>query len=432
MNQRSASPGLPGPAIAASARALPPNLRRGVVVIHQEGKKRPSRPEMNSENTPIPSALPADAREQMKRLWTDTFGDPASYVDPLFDRYFRPERVVCRFDGQRLTAAMLTVPYTFGAPGPDGRPLRGLYLCGLATRPEARRGGIMSSLIETVNARAAAEGFDFTFLIPASEALAEYYRFRKYHPGAFRIFNHYLSVHNFSIELKNENESDYILAESYIEKISEECLENEMTEIVNYFLKKEGENPFAMRHSRGDWEAVVAETKRCGGAMATVRDAEGRIIAAAPVMPGAASDEWEVRHAYADSRAALYALLQAVKSRYADADLTVCTWPGQMSRQGVWAPYYSSDTPDASVRASDEPASLDAVLAKPYGMFRLLNRDHLILYMEHAGLMTPGAAAGLPDEALAELIWRAPGASNLVETATGISRLPTEIAYLLD
>lgn len=387
---------------------------------------------MHSENTPMPSALPEDAAEQMKRLWADTFGDPASYIDPLFDRYFSADRVVCRFDGPRLIAAMLTLPYTFGAPGPDGRPLRGLYLCGLATRPEARRAGIMSALIETANARAAAEGFDFTFLIPASEALADYYRFRKYHPGSFRIFNHYLSVHDFLNELKNENESDYVLVSEYIAKVSDSISENEQSEIVDYLLQKEAAEPFASRHSQGDWEAVLAETFRCGGALATVRDADGKIIAAAPVMPGVAADDREVRHAYADSRPALYSMLQAVKDRYADANLTLCTWPGQLSRQGVWSPYYASDSPDSSVRASDEPASLDAVLAKPYAMFRLLDRDHIIQYMEAAGRMTRGAADGLPDEALAELIWRAPGASRLIDTATGISRLPTEIAYMLD
>lgn len=115
------------------------------------------------------------------RLWKDTFHDTDRYIRIVFDAYFNPENICVRYDGHSLVAALLGVPYRFVIPHAEGvRYLSGLYLCGLATRPEYRKQGIMSRMMEEIQARAVDRGLDMTFLIPADAHLREYYRQRGY------------------------------------------------------------------------------------------------------------------------------------------------------------------------------------------------------------------------------------------------------------
>lgn len=131
----------------------------------------------------------ADVKSDMMRLWKDTFHDPDRYIRLVFDTYFDPSNISVRYDGNRIVAALLGVPYRFRVnPLPpvdkksveSTRLMHGLYLCGLATRPEYRRQGIMASMMDEIQSAADDRKFDFTFLIPADDHLREYYRKRGY------------------------------------------------------------------------------------------------------------------------------------------------------------------------------------------------------------------------------------------------------------
>lgn len=133
-----------------------------------------------------------DIRLDMMRLWKETFHDSDRYIRLVFDSYYAPANISVRYDGDRLVAALIGVPYCFRDSTllPDknvdrespqsGRMMRGLYLCGLATRPEYRRQGIMADMMDEIQRRAAERHFDFTFLIPADSHLREYYRRKGY------------------------------------------------------------------------------------------------------------------------------------------------------------------------------------------------------------------------------------------------------------
>lgn len=139
----------------------------------------------------------------MMRLWKETFHDTDRYIRLVFDAYFNPDNICVRYDGDRLVAALLGVPYDFRIPVEETSPsvklkqvaeshsevldMRGLYLCGLATRPEYRKQGIMSDMMEEIQDSAANRGFDFTFLIPADDHLREYYRLRGYRDFSRRM-----------------------------------------------------------------------------------------------------------------------------------------------------------------------------------------------------------------------------------------------------
>lgn len=115
-----------------------------------------------------------ESKKTMRELWKDTFCDTDSYLDIFFNNYFTPRLCRCAMCENSLAAMLLGVSYDFCSE--QGR-LRGLYLCGLSTRREYRKQGIMSRLIEDIIDDAEKSGeFDFLFLIPADNHLREYYK----------------------------------------------------------------------------------------------------------------------------------------------------------------------------------------------------------------------------------------------------------------
>ena len=117
---------------------------------------------------------------QMKELWIDTFGDSEEYVNNLFDVYGDVLLTEKFYDGDRLVSSLIAIPYDFNTGDCESGNIRGLYLCGRATRKEYRGKGIMTGLLDTIRKRALQDGYDFTFLIPSDDVLREYSEYRKF------------------------------------------------------------------------------------------------------------------------------------------------------------------------------------------------------------------------------------------------------------
>ena len=113
--------------------------------------------------------LPADI-PACKRLWKETFGDTDSYIDRIFRNWVAPAFSACTHDERGEVSAMLCA-HVFGFTG----NYFGLYLHGLATRPDCRRQGLMTQLIRNAIDRALKARLDFLFLIPASQSLRAWY-----------------------------------------------------------------------------------------------------------------------------------------------------------------------------------------------------------------------------------------------------------------
>lgn len=187
-------------------------------------------------------------RQQMKELWRETFGDSPEYIDLVFENNFDPEYVAYHETGDTLDSSLMGVPYRFDDS--TGKTLRGLYLCGLATKKSARRQGYMSGLIEEINVRAAEKGFDFTFLIPAGEGARRYYAGRGYQDAFFKVEERYVRGHRFSREMPLE-------VREYDPKLHKKILD---------FLFYYGNEPvgrkeaFNIMHDREDWAMILKES----------------------------------------------------------------------------------------------------------------------------------------------------------------------------
>ena len=197
-------------------------------------------------------------KRDMMELWKETFHDSDSYISLVFDTYYSLENTFVRYHENRLIAAMLSVAYEFQILRDDEEKthLKGMYLCGLATRPEWRNRGIMSELMEEAEEEARRRGFDLTFLIPADDHLRQYYAKKGYHTGSWRSIDKYISgygkgsireddLHIYSVKdfLKEEHRS-------FIGQIAEWCIGIERTRRHN-----------TMVHSKVDLIAAMAENE---------------------------------------------------------------------------------------------------------------------------------------------------------------------------
>lgn len=127
-------------------------------------------------------------KRDMMDLWKEIFHDSSQYINLVFNTYFSLDNTFVKYEGEKLVAALLGIPYTFQAFDKQGHKmyLKGFYLCGLATRPEWRRKGIMSLLMQEAEITAKARGYDMTFLIPADSHLREYYHKMGYYTASYR------------------------------------------------------------------------------------------------------------------------------------------------------------------------------------------------------------------------------------------------------
>lgn len=106
----------------------------------------------------------------MKKLWKDTFHDSSTYVNRIFDNWLNPEFSLYRKNRDGKLLSMLCA-HDFVFTG----GFKGIYLHGLATLPEARGNGLMTSLLKETVINGRNKGFDFLFLIPASDGLRSWY-----------------------------------------------------------------------------------------------------------------------------------------------------------------------------------------------------------------------------------------------------------------
>lgn len=183
----------------------------------------------------------------MESLWKETFRDSSQYVNLVFDNYFNPDLLEYHSQGEEIVASLLGVPYEF--QNGEGQKLKGLYLCGLSTKREFRRKGIMGTLLERINAKAGEKGFDFTFLIPSNEGMRRYYSDRGYQDSFYKIREYYVYDHDFALSLQLK-----------LKEISEVDMDLLLDFLCDYQSLEKGEkNHYSLKHSRKDWEIVIKE-----------------------------------------------------------------------------------------------------------------------------------------------------------------------------
>lgn len=116
---------------------------------------------------------PQEIKEQTRALWQTVFNDSEEFVTLYFDeKYTDDSNIFFRQNGKILSAAQ-SFPCRLQM---GGHVLPSTYISGLATLPEMRQQGLASQVLYYAHRRAFDRGLVFSFLVPGTEQLRQFYR----------------------------------------------------------------------------------------------------------------------------------------------------------------------------------------------------------------------------------------------------------------
>lgn len=288
---------------------------------------------MFEEATSIIIMEAIDIKRKISALWKDTFHESEAYINLIFDQYFDPSWVEFESDGPEIIGALLGIPYEFG--GTEGR-IRGLYLCGLATKPKRRSEGVMTRLLDRINEKARNAGFAFTFLIPRTERLVRYFAYHGYVKAFYRCQENYTSLHSFKdeFEVMLDQQKDKVadLKRRYYTTIhgcvvDEATAPEEMEQILTFLESQEaGEGDMELMHTKTDFRHAVNLVKVRGGHVYYAKTSQGTVTAVAFTSLVDRS-RVDIERLYSADQCSTYRLLDYIKHAEPDAGIRVYVNP---------------------------------------------------------------------------------------------------------
>lgn len=423
-----------------------------------------------------------ELKEKMMKLWKNTFHDSDAYISLIFDNYFNPDLVEYYEENGKLISALLGVPYEFS----NGKQkLQGLYLCGLATIEEYRHNGIMNNLLEKINRKGSEMGYTFSFLIPANDALINYYSMRKYETAIYRVEDRYTELHNFTKDyissLIREDERIRILREKQYENTVAEFADLNDKKLVDdiidfiYSSEKNISTYLTLQHSKKDIGIVVSENMISGG-KCIISYAKDKILSGAAFICFDERKRIHIKKIYYKDQCSLYRILDYIKSKYPESPISLYCYPEECDRKAIWDKVYGGpgSNGDFSGGSYDVTERVYNVSnhAKPYGMVRILNLHEILKFIamdrkdskfsilvkggsekeismkydiSNGNVAQQEVASGdlasyvnkpnisvLTEREFLEILFRKRGSSNLIQEAFDIPRLPINMALLLD
>lgn len=113
-----------------------------------------------------------EIRRQAEILWQEVFGDNEIFIKRLFDLYYDDKHFYSIFEDGVLKSMLFILDYELLI---EGRKYKGAYLYGFCAKSEYRKQGTAKQLLEQTEQRLKRSGFDYIFLIAASDRLIDYY-----------------------------------------------------------------------------------------------------------------------------------------------------------------------------------------------------------------------------------------------------------------
>ncbi|MCM1319477.1 MAG: GNAT family N-acetyltransferase [Muribaculaceae bacterium] len=197
-----------------------------------------------------------DPKSQIIKLWKDTFHDTDEYVSLVFTTYYNEDNCFFKIIDNNVVSAMLCIPYNIvydykniknhniqciagsidysckyynqydnqqyskNKEYDNKEIIQCAYQCGLSTKPDYRRRGIMYALIDETNRKLLKKGFALSILIPSNEHNKLYYTKSGYRPITFirneRYTSEHIFIHDFTLSKRcSENIYDAYISDCY-------------------------------------------------------------------------------------------------------------------------------------------------------------------------------------------------------------------------
>lgn len=356
-------------------------------------------------------------RDEFQKLWRESFADSDEFVDMFFSRVYNDDDLIYLSpeSGAPLASALLLQPYAMTFHGHE-EPMA--YICGAATKRAKRGKGLMSGLLLEVLAESRRRGHTFCSLIPAHSWLYDYYaRF-----GFSSVFlvhdDRYTALHPFNTE------GTYTAVDDLFDDA-----------VFEAFASMEREQPCRVLHSRRDFLNIVDDNSLDGGAIAAMRDADGRIVSIAFAVER--DDIVRVTDLMGDSEDARTAALRQIRASFPGRPFNVPVTPVEEnleSRRPL--------SPTGMCRIINAGRCLEAIAAaNPRWNCRIRVTDPII--QENNGVFTArrgavtveqnasgemGTDLDVSIEVLTEIVFSSPAIGNVM----GVPSMRPRMALMLD
>lgn len=330
-------------------------------------------------------------QEELKRkllgLWEKTTHNPKDYLAVLFNYYFDMRYIEYKEQDGKVVSALCGIPYDFGY---GSQRLKGLYIISLTSEEGFRKKGILSDLLFNFNQRLKEE-FDFTFLIPHTELLADYFGTQGYFNSFFILEERFTPLHDFRNDyLLSLTDSDERIRELKNELMNEiQAIDNKAMhlfsneQIVRFVeeVEKKSTSSVNLYHTEKDLEYLLDDmTIRNLGTYISY-DAENKITGIAFIQK---EDNNRIRvvSIYVTDTCSYYVLLDKIKRDFQDYSISVNTSdPKYQTHALIQTAYAAANAKggdlDSSVSVVEIPLNTNKLL-QPLGMVRLLNIGNII------------------------------------------------------
>ena len=332
----------------------------------------------------------SELKKGLSKLWKDTFHSSDEYISLIFNNYFDPSLSEYEEADGEVIAGLIGIPYRFG----NGQSnITGLFLCGLATKPQYRSRGIMTGMLQRINEKALQAGFAFTFLIPSDEGLRKYYHDREYVNAFYRVVDNYTSLHDFDLEydsiLLEQKEKVAALKKKYYESLkcgqitSDNPADKETLGAIADLIKtlESAQVDLQLIHSDRDIELIIEENAISGGSIHYALNPGGKATAVA--FTTRSEDGINIHKIYSNDIASKYKVMGAVKKAFPDYPIRHYVSSLEMDRQALWNRTYGSyldEAPQVAAISITERVYSLAAHAKVYGMARILDLDEILKF----------------------------------------------------
>ncbi|MBD5331464.1 MAG: GNAT family N-acetyltransferase [Bacteroides sp.] len=254
-------------------------------------------------------------KDDIKKIWLESFGDSQEYVDMYFDRVYADSQGLILEKNDKPVSSLLLQSYRMQF---HGREVETGYIAGAATRKGSRGKGYMSELLLITLAEAASRGMMAVELIPEHGWLYDYYSRFDFAPVVLADAQRFTSLHAFPCNGK------YVAVENPYDDA-----------VFDTFSRLERERPCTVVHSRRDFLNIIDDCRLSGGSFVCIRREDSTTpVAMAWAAMDADGERLIVKELLGEDDDARAGALKALREAYPNVGMTLLALPGQGTPRG--------------------------------------------------------------------------------------------------
>ena len=333
-------------------------------------------------------------QEELKRklmgLWERATHSSKELLSILFEYYFDINYLEYKESDGKVVSALFGIPYTFGS---GEKNLKGLYLISLSLEEGFRKKGILSELFHNFNQRMKEE-FDFTFIVPHTELLADYYGTQGYFSSFFIIEERFTPHHDFKkdyfLSLTDSDERIKDLKKGLFGEIkvvdqkTEPVFSND--QIIKFIesIENKSISSVNLTHTRRDLDYIILDDSLRNLGCFVSYDSDGRITGVSFTQKEDIK-RTKIVASYVSDLCSYYVLLDFIKHHFSDHSLSIITSDPKYQSHSIIQQTYASENPaggdlDNTFGTIEISFNVNKLL-QPLGMVRLLRFENIITYL---------------------------------------------------